>query len=70
MTIIIKETGREIILPERTSMVVHNILSLINDLERVPVGHLIFHFKGRSVVYELAEIHRPRPSLELTRPAK
>ncbi len=70
MTIIIKETGREIILPERTGMVIQNILAIMIDLERVPVGHLTFHLKGRNVVYELAEIHRPRPASELTRLAK
>ncbi len=70
MTIIIKDTGREIILPERTGLVISNILGLMVDLERVPVGQLKFHFKGRSVVYELSEIHRPRPISELTRPIK
>ncbi len=61
MTIIIKETGREINLPERTGTVIANVLAIMADLERVPVGQLKFHLKGRNVVYELSEIHRPRP---------
>jgi hypothetical protein len=70
VTIIIKDTGREIILPERTGQVILNVLNIMVDLERVPVGQLKFHLKGRNVVYELSEIHRPRPSPELTRPIK
>lgn len=70
MTIIIKETGREILLPERTASVITQTLGIMVDLERVPVGQLRFHFKGRSVIYELSEIHRPRPMPELTRPVK
>jgi hypothetical protein len=70
VTIIIKDTGREIILPERTGQVILNVLNIMVDLERVPVGQLTFHLKGRSLVYQLSEIHRPRPLPELTRPIK
>jgi hypothetical protein len=58
VTIILKDEGREIVLPARTAEILRRVIEVMADVERIPVGRVTFHFKGRSVIPEVSQNYR------------
>ena len=59
MNIKIIDNGTEIYLPLKTSVIARVLAEVSEEIERIPVGRVTFHFKGRSVIPELTKHFRP-----------
>ena len=64
MTIILKDEGREISLPTRTTEILLDVLEVSAEIERAVSGRVTFHFKGRSVATELLKNYQRREAAE------
>ncbi len=56
MTIILRDDqDREIRLPVRTQEIIRRVIEVIPQVERITVGTLTLHIRGRSIIPEVAE---------------
>lgn len=57
--ITVKLADKEIVLGERSTRILRFVALYSQQIEEIPVGKLILHFKGRSLVPELTRAYRP-----------
>ena len=59
MTITVQDdNGHEIRLPVRTQEILRRMIEIISQVERITVGTLTLHIRGRSIIPEVSEKHR------------
>ena len=59
MTIILRDDqDREIRLPVRMQEIIRRVIEVIPQVERITVGTLTLHIRGRSIIPEVSEKYR------------
>jgi len=52
------DKGHELHLPIRTQEILRRMIEIMQEVEPLTVGKVIFHLRGKSVIPEISKTHR------------